>query len=50
MIEADIRIPVLDPIAFTTSPNIVISPIIIPPNIAAVGMYNFNFEYTDSVR
>ena len=39
--------PVLEPIAFTKSPKTVKSPIIIPPNIAAVGMYLFNTEYTD---
>jgi hypothetical protein len=40
--------PVLDPVALSTSPKIVSRPIVIPPNIAAVGMYLFNTEYTES--
>jgi hypothetical protein len=41
--------PVVDPIAFNKSPKTVSNPIVIPPNIAAVGMYLFKTEYTDSV-
>ena len=42
--------PVLDPVALTTSPRIVNNPIVIPPRLAAVGMYLFKTEYTDSLR
>ncbi len=39
MIETANKIPVPEPIAPTKSENIEISPIIIPPSAAAVGMY-----------
>lgn len=41
MIETDNKIPVPEPIAPTKSENIEISPIIMPPNAAATGMYLF---------
>ena len=37
----DKRIPVLEPITFRASPKIVSRPMIIPPNIAAVGTMRF---------
>lgn len=49
-IETDSKIPVLEPIALRKSPRIVSNPITIPPNIAAVGIYLFNTEYTDYDR
>jgi len=39
MIETERRIPVPEPIAPTKSENIEMSPMIIPPKAAAVGMY-----------
>lgn len=42
--ETDNKIPVVEPMALTKSPKTVKSPIVIPPNIAAVGMYLFNTE------
>lgn len=45
--ETDRRIPVLEPVALTTSPRIVNNPIVMPPRQAAVGMYFSRTEYTD---
>lgn len=45
--ETDKRIPVLEPVIFMTSPKIVSKPIVIPPNIAAVGIYLLSTANTD---
>lgn len=47
MIDTDSNMPVPEPIAPTKSENIEISPMIIPPQAAATGMYLFK---TDSVE
>ncbi len=39
------NIPVPEPIAPTKSAKIVKAPIHIPPNVAAIGMYLFNFSF-----
>lgn len=44
----DNKIPVVDPITFNKSPKIVKNPITIPPSIAAVGIYLFKTDITDS--
>ncbi len=45
--ETDNKIPVPDPIAPTKSEKIEISPIIIPPQAAATGIYLFNTVKVD---
>ena len=47
MIETERRIPVPEPIAPTRSENIEISPIIIPPNAAATGIYLLSTAMVD---
>lgn len=44
MIETDKRIPVPEPITPTKSEKIEISPIIIPPQAAATGIYLFRTD------
>lgn len=42
--ETESKIPVVEPVAFTIFPKIVNNPIVIPPNIVAVGMYLLRTE------